>query len=250
MRSLVAAFAMYSRIPMPKMQLTEENTRYSLCFFPVVGAVIGAVVWAAFRLMTDLAGFGMVFTGAVMAVLPVIITGGIHMDGFLDTSDAIHSWKDREERLRILKDPHVGAFAVISGIVYMLLLFAAWTEIRRETVGAVCIGYVLSRTLSGLSVVTFPKAAPEGMVHSAAKQAPGSVRFVLLTEMAAASAALALLYGTAGAVILALALAVFVYYHGMSRRRFGGITGDLAGYFLCLCELAVVMAAVLAGRLL
>ena len=58
------------------------------------------------------------FTAVVLVLVPVIVTGGIHVDGLLDTSDALSSWRDREKRLEILKDSHAGAFAVITACVY------------------------------------------------------------------------------------------------------------------------------------
>ena len=59
-----------------------------------------------------------------MVVAPIIITGGIHMDGFLDTQDALGSYQPRERRLEILKDSHAGAFAIISCAVYLMMYVA------------------------------------------------------------------------------------------------------------------------------
>jgi adenosylcobinamide-GDP ribazoletransferase len=135
-RSLIAAFSMFSRIPMPKIR-GEGNARYMMCFFPLVGVVLGGVVWCGFSILSRSVGEARFLTAAILTVLPILITGGIHMDGWMDTHDAIHSWKGREERLAILKDPHVGAFAVISAIGYMLLTVAGFTEVTAGTIGVV-----------------------------------------------------------------------------------------------------------------
>ena len=79
------------------------------------------------------------------------------MDGFLDTCDAIHSWKGPEERLRILKDPHVGAFAVIGGLLYFLLAAGIWSEADIASALPLSLGFVLSRALSALAALLFPK---------------------------------------------------------------------------------------------
>ncbi len=111
-RSLCIAFSTYSRIPVPQVAWTDENRKYSMCFFPLIGAVIGLLLWGWLALC-DALGFGALLRGAVGALLPILVTGGIHMDGFMDTSDALASWQSPEKRLEILKDSHVGAFAVL-----------------------------------------------------------------------------------------------------------------------------------------
>lgn len=90
-RSLIAAFSMFSRIPMPKIR-GEGNARYMMCFFPLVGVVLGGVVWCGFSILSRSVGEARFLTAAILTVLPILITGGIHMDGWMDTHDAIHSW--------------------------------------------------------------------------------------------------------------------------------------------------------------
>lgn len=249
-RSLIAAFSMYSRIPMPKIRWEEKDTRYMMCFFPLIGIVLGGVNWGAYLLMERYGDFHRLFSSAVLTALPLLLTGGIHMDGWMDTHDAIHSWKDREGRLEILKDPHVGAFAVISAILYMLLTAAGYSEIRTETIGIVAVSFVFSRTLSALSVVTFPKASAEGTVSSIGKNAAPGVIGILLGELAASAAGMILLDPALGITAVVVGLLVFAYYYRMSVRRFGGINGDLAGYFLCLCELMILLTEAVLGRIL
>ena len=83
-RSLCIAFSTYSRIPVPQVAWTDENRKYSMCFFPLIGAVIGLLLWGWLALC-DALGFGALLRGAVGALLPILVTGGIHMDGFMDT---------------------------------------------------------------------------------------------------------------------------------------------------------------------
>ena len=81
LKSLASAFLMYSRIPMPQVEWKEENRRYALCFFPLIGAVSGAV-FLLWRYVCGLLGVGSFLCGAVSAFIPLFITGGIHLDGF------------------------------------------------------------------------------------------------------------------------------------------------------------------------
>ena len=111
LQSFSVAFSMYSRLPVPQVEWNEKNMKYAFCFFPLIGIFVGGAVWlwlqaAAFW------GFGDSLRAAVCVALPLLITGGIHLDGFCDTVDALSSHQSRERKLEILKDPHIGAFAL------------------------------------------------------------------------------------------------------------------------------------------
>lgn len=244
--SFLVAFAMYSRIPMPRADWTAENMKYSMCFFPCIGLCIGAAEYLWYCLSRYL-GFNDLFRAAVMTLLPVLITGGIHVDGYLDTMDALSSWREKERRLEILKDPHAGAFAIIMGCVWFLLYFGAASEVSRGGLVVYCLSFVVSRCFSALSVLFFHNANPKGSAAAfsgrAQKRASGLAAGALL---AAAAAAAVIAAPAAGGAAVGTALLVFVYYRYKSEKYFGGITGDLAGYFLCLCELFMLLAVVLA----
>lgn len=160
--SFIIAFSMYSRIPMPQVEWTKERMRYALCFFPLIGVCIGAAFWI-FWSLADRLGTGTIFTTLAGTALPLLITGGIHMDGFLDTTDARSSFGDREKKLGILKDPHTGAFALIGCGVYLLLYAAALSELTGSGRLLYTGSFVLTRALSGLSVVLFPMAREDGL---------------------------------------------------------------------------------------
>ena len=102
-RSFFIAFSMYSKIPMPRTDWTKESMRYAMCFFPVIGAVIGGLLYLWIYLTGD--STGSLFRAAVAVLIPIIITGGIHLDGLLDTTDALSSYKSMEEKLRFSRIP-------------------------------------------------------------------------------------------------------------------------------------------------
>lgn len=247
------AFSMYSKIPMPKAEWNQRNMKYALCFFPVIGLVIGAFLWAWGELCVSAAGeLGTMTFALVGAVIPIIITGGIHMDGFLDTADALHSYEKKEKKLEILKDPHVGAFAVIAAICYFLLYVAGLALMRtRRQFLLLALSFVISRTLSGMSLVWFSAAKREGTLYSFASGADRrTVRAALVTILALCFVSAILIYPVPGAAMSLAAMWVWTYYYYMSAKQFGGITGDLAGYFLCLCELSSVLVIGLLGKVM
>ena len=181
------------------------------------------------------------------------MTGGIHLDGFLDTMDGICSFGDREKKLAILKDPHLGAFAVIYGMVYILLYAGVFYEFTVRTAGKYDLLPVLfmtmERGLSGLSVLLFPSAKKDGLAAAFAEAAEKRTdRLGMTAWLLAVPAAAGLLGGSwwlkAALVFLILLAALFGWFYRWSLKHFGGITGDLAGFYLQAGELVCLSASV------
>lgn len=244
---------MYSKIPMPYSDWSKENMRYTMGFFPVVGLVIGAVVWG-WAYLADFLGLAQenLFRVCIMAAIPLLITGGIHLDGFLDTSDALSSWQEKERRLEILKDSHAGAFAIICCGIYLLLYVGAVSVIPREYFLTLGIGFLFIRALSGYSVVTFKMAKNTGLAATFSSAAQKKVVGIwMLVYLMAGGAAMIAFWPVGGTVCVIGILGVFFYYRYMAYKNFGGINGDLAGWFLQVAEAAMMLGAaitVLAGK--
>lgn len=247
LKAFVVAFSMYSKIPMPRFVWGSRDMEYHLCFFPLVGAVIGGSIFL-WSYICNFIPVSDAFKTIIAITVSLIITGGFHVDGFMDTMDAVHSYQDKEKKLEILKDPHIGAFSVISVIVFFLFAIGFSFEINTfETLFTVCASFVISRELSALSVLLFPKAKKDGMVSVESKtDNKKAVVTILLIELFASCTTLICLTirnslcGIFSIVAVGLS---FVYYYSMSRKNFGGITGDLAGFFICISELATLAAA-------
>ena len=247
--SFLIAFSMYSRIPVPQPDWEHSSMDYVMCYFPFVGTVLGALAWLCFQ-GGRLLGLSPLLLGAVLTALPLWISGGIHMDGYMDTRDALASCGDKEKKLAILKDSHTGAFAVMGCGLYLLLSFGAWCAVKPgQGLLCVCLGYTVSRTLSGLSVLCFPKAKKSGSYVTMFAKRASKGRAVLFLALLLVLEGVLLLWlgGWRGGLSAAAAAAVFGWYYYMSRKQFGGITGDLAGYFVQLCELAVLLAMAVTG---
>lgn len=243
------AFAMYSKIPMPRADWNKENMKYTFCFFPFIGLVIGALVYLAGYLGNKFS-FHSAFVSVALVLIPVLVTGGIHVDGLLDTSDALSSWQEKERRLEILKDSHAGAFAVITACVYFLALYGAYSQLWRNKTAFLiaAMGFMVSRCFSGISVMTFPKARKDGTVAEFSRKAEEIVvRNVLIAYLVILLAIMVWVQPVLGLVAFGTAFFMFGYYYRKAMKYFGGITGDLAGYFLCLCEAVVAIALAVAS---
>lgn len=245
-KSFFIAVSIYSKIPVPQFEWKEEDMKYVFCFFPWIGALIGGCIYF-WNGLCGIYSIGGLCRTAVEMAIPLCITGGFHVDGFMDTMDAVHSYSPKERKLEILKDSHIGAFAVIMLAAYGLIFFGAFSEIENTALlKIVCGGFFLSRCLCGISAVSFPLAKKDGMLYLFADS---SQRKVVKGSLYIQSAVCVVLMCSwsfpAGIIVTAAAVLALVYYFYRSRKEFGGITGDTAGYFVLLCEACIVVAAAL-----
>lgn len=250
MKSLFIAIAMYSKLPTPRVDWDKKSLSWALCFFPVVGAVIGLLL-AGWLALADFLALGQFLTAAGALVLPVAVSGGIHLDGFCDTCDALGSHQPREKKLEILKDTHAGAFAILCCVLYLIFFFAVWCEVdvEGEALWVLALTPVFSRCLSGLAAVSWNNARGTGLLATFTQPMDAKkARWVLLALSAIVLIALALIDPLTGLAVGAAGVLTFFYYRFISTKQFGGITGDLAGFFLQICECTTVLAVVLAQK--
>ena len=163
---------------------------------------------------------------------------------------------DREKKQEILKDPRCGAFAVIGLCAWFTAHLALCAALRPDgpALWAMGLAFVLERSLSGLAITRFPLAKKTGLAHTFATAADRRrAGRVLLGECVLAAAGMTALGGVPGGVMAAVALLVFWNYRRVADRQFGGLSGDLAGWFLQRCELgmlgALVFCQLLEGKL-
>lgn len=247
------AFSMYSKVPMPKSDWTNENMSYCFCFFPLVGAVIGALTYF-WRYLAEYLGLkGSPFSVIALMLIPLVITGGIHLDGLLDTKDALSSYKGQKERLEILKDSRAGAFAVIQAVVYFFLYYGIYSYLDacqgkkgEDAWKVIALSFLLSRTLSGYGVVAFPKAKDTGLAALFSQKAESRrVKIVLACYGVMVFMVMAKINFLFALAVYFAAFFVFFYYYFMAMKKFGGITGDLAGWFLQNCELSMALGVMI-----
>ena len=239
---------------MPESEWSRENLSYALIYFPWIGGLIGLITYGIFRLKEWCAVQGTGISDLTflvfMVLVPVLITGGIHMDGFMDTQDALSSYQPKERRLEILKDSHAGAFAILTAVVYFLAYLGIYHELTLTGLPVVCIGFVLSRALAGFSIAAFPMAKNTGLAAAFSDGAQKTCVKAVSIFYAVVCTALMLWYNPVigGCAVLGAALE-YLYYYKMSMKEFGGITGDLAGFHTQICELVIAFSCV-AGEMI
>ena len=242
---------MYSEIPVIGYEWKDGEGEHAILFIPLVGYVIGALSVCAWLVLSSADAPAFV-TAAAPLIIAVLITGGFHVDGFMDTADALASYQTRERKLEILKDPHVGSFAVIRLFVTGLIMLCAlsvctqgsWRELT--VTGGV---FVISRALAAFTSLILKKAKDDGMLVMETKVRGPAAYAVIAVQMAVAAAVM--IYASpVHACTAAAAFALFtpIYAHKM-KEQFGGVTGDTAGYFVTASE-AVSLSALAAYMLI
>ena len=248
--SFKIAFSMYSKIPMPQSDWKKENMRYIMCFFPLIGLVIGGLTMA-WGIWGSMLVKSRIFYTIILVLIPVLVTGGIHLDGLLDTADALNSYQPREKKLEILKDSNSGAFAIITAMVYFLLYLGIYSEVTKKSLPVICLGFVLSRAMGAFSIAAFPMAKNTGL--AAAFSDGAQKKCVKITSVIYAVIILILMLAydpVIGMCVTAGVALEYVYYYKMSLTEFGGITGDLAGFHMQISELVIAFSCVVGEILL
>ena len=228
--------SMFCSIPFP-CNIWEENARDKmLLFLPVVGLEIGAI-WAGLAWLCNVLNLPVLVKGLILSVYPYLVTGFIHLDGYMDVTDAVKSYRSLARRREILKDSHVGAFAVI-GIVLLLIAQFAFMASAKENADFRILVFVpaVSRCCSTLAVTALK---PMTTSQYAEQMKPRSHIVVLLSMTALFITSGFLFFGRYGFVLLGCLVG-----YGVALRKayksLEGMNGDISGYALSIAELCAI----------
>ena len=235
-RAFFMCLGMFSALPCPYRPWDEDARGLMLVCLPVLGAVLG-FIWTALSLLGR-ALLPAPLAAALIAALPFLLTGFMHLDGFMDTCDAILSWRPLEDRLRILKDSHTGSFAVVSLGLLFMAQYAAAQSLGSADLRALALVPVVSRCGSAFCVLALRPIGHSEYARMSGNAAQSVAVLVIWTLTMIIGwvwlgrAALSLL---AGALAYAAAMA-------WAARTLRGVSGDLAGFALTLSECAALVA--------
>lgn len=237
--AMTMAFSMFCAIPCPFHAWRDELRGASTLFLPVVGAFIGAL-WMAASYVLEVLAAPVFICAAVMCAYPILITGGIHMDGFLDVTDAVKSWRDVDEKRRILKDPHVGSFAVINCALYIMAEFALFASAKD---GANMLSLLFIPTASR-AAAAFAVTVLRPMAHSeyAGAHKHGVKRSHIIVTVVEIIVCIsgAFLCGVDCGAASSATVAGYAAASFCAFRSLDGMSGDVSGYALVIGELCGV----------
>lgn len=241
MKSIVNGFILniqlFSTIPFPaEVTMEKKHVERALQTFPLLGLFQGAI-YAGFLYIllewTPLSAFAITF---FIWLLIILLTGGLHLDGWMDCGDAYFSYRDQAARLRIMEDPRVGAFGILTVIVLLVARFLFIYEIILMSGTAVSFFIIsipfLGSMLMGMMLALVPLAKEEGMAFFFRKAIrPRSIWtypvYIILFMVGTGLFFPAALYYF---IIMLLAITLlFLLFRRKSIKWFGGITGDVTG---------------------
>jgi len=239
-RAFMMSMTMFCAIPMPFHMWNDESRPLMTLFLPFVGTWIGAL-WALAAYVTGLLGVPALLRAALLCAFPFIVTGGMHLDGFLDVTDAIRSWRDVEERRRILKDPHVGSFAVVDTVLLIMVQYAAFCSLSEDADPLVLILIpTVSRCIAAFCVTALP-AIPTSEYSGGYRKGIAASHLIFLAALTVAAALLGFIFlGRYGYVSVAVT-AGYILYMLRAYRSLGGMSGDISGYALTFGELCGIV---------
>ena len=224
----------------------------SVKFFPLIGAVLGSIyAAAAYALFVFLPSHGIVpprhFAAALLLVLPPLMTGGLHCDGFMDTMDGVFSGRSRERMLEIMKDSCTGANAVFCFVCLMMFEFAILLDMAPALcVPALFVMPVIARMMMTAGITLYPYARPEGMGKAFAEYADKKT-FAFATV---STLLLVLPFGVPAWAALGACTAFTAFFAGYVEKRLGGLTGDVYGAIVTLNEGLTLLVFLAASALL
>jgi len=258
MRGLATAIGFLTAVPIgARGELRDGDFGRASVWFPAVGLLVGLLLagvdWCG-RAVWDPTVAGALVIGAA-----VVVTGGLHLDGLMDTADAFFSRASRERMLEIMRDPRSGALGVAAGVCVLLTKFAAYSHLGgRDAYGAtaaaglehwrvIAAAPALGRLAMVIAVGAFPYARETGTGARIAAEV--GMQHVIGALVLGAAIAVGLL-SVGGLLVFAMALALAVAGGGYARRRLGGMTGDVYGAINEVVEVAVLLlGAVIVGGL-
>ncbi|WP_347490921.1 adenosylcobinamide-GDP ribazoletransferase [Desulfoscipio sp. XC116] len=239
MKSFCFALQHLTRINIYRGAFDEQAFGRAAVFFPVVGLLLGSLLLLAQILLTYV--FSAPLVAALLVVLMVIMTGGMHLDGFMDTVDGVFSGRPRARKLEIMRDSRVGAFGVLGLLCLLLLKYNAFLTIAESLIyQAILLAAIISRWSMVYAIACFPYARKEGL-GTLYNRYTG--KFELLWATAGTILLTALVAWAAGLILL---FAAWGWVHLMGSRLtrdLGGLTGDIYGAAAETTELLVYLAA-------
>ena len=242
-KGLYMSFGMFCSIPLPFNIWDNTCMNLVLAYFPVIGAVTG-ILWFSAAMLLYASSIHIMIITAVLTLFPFLITGFLHLDGYMDTSDAVLSRKPLEDKLRILKDPHIGAFGVIMFGVLLVIQFACLYAIaEKEKYPELFITIpIISRSCSTISIFCLKTLSQSGYAIML-KQNTGKAHRAFVIITAITGIILSYIFaGFPGLITAVSVIAGFTAAMAYAYNNLKGVSGDLAGFSLVTAELCGLIA--------
>lgn len=236
------ALSMFTVLPTPYIEWDDDGVKNMMKFYPIIGLIIGGI-WSIIYYITNIINVSIILRSIIIMIVPFMITGMIHLDGFMDVCDAILSRRDKEEKLRILKDSTTGAFAVIALVILFFLQFGGIYSLLENGISYYI--FILIPIISRSAVAYFLlsratiKESTLGTYFKKGTNIKDKIIMVIsLIIMFIVCFVLLRFYGLLLVLMMILGILFAVE---KCKKEFGGISGDVAGFALVIGEVIGIL---------
>jgi len=241
-KGFIMALSMFTVLPTPYMEWDDEGARNMMKFYPLIGLIVGGI-WSIVYYLINILNVSIILKSVIIMIVPFIVTGMLHLDGFMDVCDAILSRRDKEEKLRILKDSTTGAFAVISLVILFFLQFGGIYSVLEKNISLyiLIIIPIVSRSVVAyflLSRTTIKESTLGAYFKKGTNAQDKIIMIVSLLIMLMISFVLLSAYGILLVSLITLGITWAVE---KCKKEFGGISGDVAGFALVVGEVIGIL---------
>lgn len=237
LKGFLIGLQFFTSIPIKKqMPMTDEYINKCLQTLPLIGLFQGVLYSGLLYVLLEWSPFSFLAIAFFLWLFAILFTGGLHLDGWIDTSDAFFSYQDKTKRLEIMGDPRTGAFGILSVLVLLSSRFLFMYEIFQKVqpltfLLILCIPFFSKMVISGV-LFTVPAAKKEGLAYffqQAIIRKAWYIYIVYLLIFVSISLYIAPQALMLVSLLLCVALICFLWIRKKAVQWFGGITGDVLG---------------------
>jgi adenosylcobinamide-GDP ribazoletransferase len=239
MRRFILALQFLTIIPLTKkLTVTEEDLGKSMLYFPLVGFALGGCLVATRILLSSILPAGVV--DALVVTVLVVLTGSMHLDALADTTDAVASGKNREGKLRVMKDANVGAMGVVSICLVIVLKYVMLLSLPPSLKNkALLLMPVMGRWSQ---VMLAYSAEYAGLTRGLGFPFTAQVTRITLSVASAVTGIIAFaLFFIKGMLVAGGVVLFMLLYSAFFKRTCGGVTGDILGASTEITEVLVLL---------
>lgn len=251
-KSFLICVSMYSIIPVPNVAWQEKDMKYIFYMLAFLGLFLGLAEYGIYLLAEYFQVSSILYASLATSVI-VFFTGGIHLDGYADTIDAVFCHGDMKKRQQVLKDSNSGAFAIIYTITYFILMFAGFENMYKHVeMYKLIFIFTLSRIFV-LYIIAYTKSATEsGLLYTFSKEE--NKKALLTYTYILTIFSFVILYFISGLksslIILLILTFISIILNRYFIKVFGGLSGDLAGFSICIYEVFLLLYFSISGGVL
>lgn len=241
-KGFIMSLSMFTVLPTPYVEWDDEGVKNMMKFYPIIGLIVGCI-WSIIYYFTDILNISIILKSAIIMIVPFIITGMLHLDGFMDVCDAILSRRDKEEKLRILKDSATGAFAVISLVILFFLQFGGiYSVVEKKIPFYILITIpIVSRSVVAYYLLSRTTIKESTLGTYFKKGTNINDKIIMIITLLIMLAVLFILLDVSGVLLVLLITLTIKWAVEKCKKEFGGISGDVAGFALVVGEVVGIL---------